>query len=90
MGAETGTVEFYNADKGYGFCRIDGRSGPSAFLHVSNVRDQNDVGVSSVCVGARVTFDIRDSRKKPGSSTPGTSNFWRTQHEHSWWTTQHS
>ncbi len=66
MGAETGTVEFYNADKGYGFCRIDGRSGPSAFLHVSNVRDQNDVGVSSVCVGARVTFDIRDSRKKPG------------------------
>ncbi len=70
MGTETGTVEFYDADRGYGFCRIDGRAGPSAFLHVSNVRDQNDVGVSSVPVVLGLIW-LTDYLRDAGASDLG-------------------
>jgi superfamily II DNA/RNA helicase/cold shock CspA family protein len=54
----TGTVKFFNAEKGYGF--ISREQGDDVFVHYSNI--QGD-GYKSLSEGQRVEFDVAPGRK---------------------------
>ena len=54
----TGTVKFFNNDKGYGF--ITQESGPDVFVHFSNIEGE---GYKSLEEGQRVEFEIAPGRK---------------------------
>ncbi|MGR9044296.1 MAG: cold-shock protein [Gammaproteobacteria bacterium] len=56
----TGTVKWFNANKGFGFIRQD--SGPDVFVHFSNI---NDSGFKSLNEGQRVQFTIAQGQKGP-------------------------
>ena len=53
----TGTVKWYEADKGFGFVTSD--EGEDVFIHVSAL----PAGVPSLKAGTRVEFGIADGRK---------------------------
>jgi CspA family cold shock protein len=56
----TGTVKFFNADKGYGFVAPED-GGPDVFLHASALET---AGIRSVSDGDRISFDlVMDARK---------------------------
>ena len=56
----TGTVKFFNTDKGYGFITPEG-GGPDIFLHISAL---GAAGLDIVSEGDRVSFDaVMDQRK---------------------------
>ncbi|HLF98904.1 MAG TPA: cold shock domain-containing protein [Acidimicrobiia bacterium] len=54
----TGTVKFFNAQKGYGF--ISREEGDDVFVHYSSI--QGD-GYKSLEEGQRVEFDVAQGRK---------------------------
>jgi CspA family cold shock protein len=54
----TGTVKFFNADKGFGF--ISQEQGDDVFVHFSNI--QGD-GYKTLDEGQKVEFDIAPGRK---------------------------
>ena len=54
----TGTVKFFNAEKGFGFISRD--QGDDVFVHFSNI--QGD-GYKSLDEGQRVEFDVAQGRK---------------------------
>jgi CspA family cold shock protein len=54
----TGTVKFFNNDKGYGF--ITQENGPDVFVHFSNIEG---VGYKSLEEGQRVEFEVAPGRK---------------------------
>jgi CspA family cold shock protein len=54
----TGTVKFFNAEKGYGFISREG--GEDVFVHFSNI--QGD-GFKVLGEGQRVEFDVAPGRK---------------------------
>jgi len=54
----TGTVKFFNAEKGFGFISREG--GDDVFVHYSNI--QGD-GYKSLDEGQRVEFDVAPGRK---------------------------
>ena len=56
--AKTGTVKFFNADKGYGFIQPDDGSDDS-FVHISAVERSGLTGLQD---DQKVTFDIEDGR----------------------------
>jgi CspA family cold shock protein len=57
----TGTVKFFNADKGYGFIQPEG-SGNDAFVHISAVEK---AGLRTLNKDQRVSYDLEtDSRGK--------------------------
>jgi cold shock protein len=56
----TGTVKWFNANKGYGFIQPDS-GGKDVFVHISAVEK---AGFSSLVEGAKVTYDIVTSRGK--------------------------
>jgi len=64
MAKQTGTVEFFKDDKGYGFIRPDG-GGKDVFVHHSVI--QMD-GFKSLKRGDRVEFEITDDPKGPRAS----------------------
>jgi CspA family cold shock protein len=56
----TGTVKFFNADKGYGFVAPED-GGPDVFLHATALEA---AGIRSVSDGDRISFDlVMDARK---------------------------
>ena len=54
----TGTVKFFNAEKGFGFISREG--GPDVFVHFSNIEG---TGYRSLADGQRVQFDVAPGKK---------------------------
>ena len=59
----TGTVKWFNAQKGYGF--IARESGPDVFVHFSAIQTS---GYRELVEGERVEFAIVDGPKGPQAS----------------------
>ena len=54
----TGTVKFFNAEKGYGF--ISREDGDDVFVHFSNIEAK---GYKTLDAGQKVEFEIGPGRK---------------------------
>ena len=54
----TGTVKFFNADKGYGFIAPDG-GGEDSFVHISAVQA---AGMSTLNKEQRVSYEVETGR----------------------------
>ncbi|MFC9653585.1 MULTISPECIES: cold-shock protein [unclassified Streptomyces] len=57
----SGTVKWFNAEKGFGFIAQDG-SGPDVFAHYSNI---SGTGYRELTEGDQVTFDVVQGQKGP-------------------------
>ena len=60
----TGTVKFFNGQKGFGFIAQEG-GGPDVFVHVSAVER---AGMRGLAEGQKITFDIEADRKSGKSA----------------------
>ena len=60
----TGTVKFFNSQKGFGFIVQDG-GGPDVFVHISAVER---AGMHTLNEGQKLTFDIVADRKNGKSA----------------------
>ena len=60
MSSATGTVKWFNADKGYGF--IEQENGPDVFVHFRSIVGE---GFKSLNEGQRVEFDVTQGQKGP-------------------------
>ena len=60
----TGTVKFFNAEKGFGF--ISREQGDDVFVHYSNIQGS---GYKSLDEGQRVEFDVAPGRKGEEAQT---------------------
>ena len=56
--ATTGTVKFFNSEKGFGFITRD--DGDDVFVHYSNIEGS---GYRSLTEGQKVEFDVAPGRK---------------------------
>ena len=61
----TGTVKWFNAEKGFGFIEQDG-GGPDVFAHYSNIAAQ---GFRELQEGQKVNFDITQGPPGPQAET---------------------
>ncbi|MDF1583626.1 cold-shock protein [Methyloprofundus sedimenti] len=57
----TGTVKWFNSDKGYGF--IEQQSGPDVFVHFQQIN--NAGGYKSLDEGQQVEFTVAQGQKGP-------------------------
>jgi CspA family cold shock protein len=57
----TGTVKWFNSEKGFGFIAQDG-GGQDVFAHYSNIAAQ---GFRELQEGQKVTFDVTQGQKGP-------------------------
>jgi CspA family cold shock protein len=57
----TGTVKWFNAEKGFGFIAPDG-GGPDVFAHYSAIQVQ---GYKELSDGQQVEFDVTQGQKGP-------------------------
>jgi len=55
----TGTVKFFNSQKGFGFI-VQDNGGPDVFVHVSAVER---AGMRGLAEGQKLTFDIESDRR---------------------------
>lgn len=60
MSKSTGTVKFFNSDKGFGFITPDG-GGQELFVHTSNIVG----GGKSLHEGQKVKYQVGPGRKGP-------------------------
>ena len=60
----TGTVKWFNSQKGFGFIAPDG-GGPDVFVHISAVER---AGLRSLNEGQKISFEIVSDRKTGKSS----------------------
>lgn len=56
----TGTVKWFDANKGFGF--IQQETGSDVFVHYHNI---NSVGFKSLTEGQKVQFNVVDGKKGP-------------------------
>jgi cold shock protein len=61
----TGTVKWFNSQKGYGFIQPDGGGGKDVFVHISAVEK---AGLSSLNEGAKVSYDVVSDRGKESAA----------------------
>jgi CspA family cold shock protein len=59
----TGTVKFFNTQKGFGFIQPDDGS-KDVFVHISAVQN---AGMDSLAEGQKVSFDVVTERGKPAA-----------------------
>ncbi len=59
----TGTVKWFNADKGYGFITVD--NGDEVFAHFSEIQSE---GFKTLEEGQKVEFDITEGNRGPQAS----------------------
>ncbi|MBT2396728.1 cold-shock protein [Streptomyces sp. ISL-100] len=57
----TGTVKWFNADKGFGFIEQDG-GGPDVFVHYSAIEGS---GFKELAEGDKVQFEVTQGPKGP-------------------------
>ncbi|SEE09590.1 cold-shock DNA-binding protein family [Rhizobiales bacterium GAS188] len=55
----TGTVKWFNAQKGFGFIQPDG-GGQDVFVHISAVER---AGMSGLNDGQKISFELEDDRR---------------------------
>lgn len=60
----TGTVKFFNAQKGFGFIVQDG-GGPDVFVHISAVERS---GMSNLVEGQKLSFEIQTDPRRGKTS----------------------
>jgi CspA family cold shock protein len=60
--AQTGTVKFFNADKGFGFITPD-NGGADVFVHISDVERS---GLSSLSDNQKVSFESQPDPRGKG------------------------
>lgn len=60
----TGTVKFFNSQKGFGFI-VQDNGGPDVFVHISAVERS---GMSTLNEGQKLTFDIEADRRSGKSA----------------------
>jgi cold shock protein len=60
----TGTVKFFNAQKGFGFI-VQDDGGPDVFVHISAVER---AGMRSLNEGQRLSFDVQADRRSGKSA----------------------
>jgi CspA family cold shock protein len=58
----TGTVKFFNGERGYGFIKPDD-GGHDVFVHISAVER---AGLMELAEGQRITFDVEPDKKGKG------------------------
>ena len=61
MSSTTGTVKWFNAEKGFGFIS-QSNGGPDVFVHFRAIAGD---GYKSLTVGQRVTFTVENGQKGP-------------------------
>jgi CspA family cold shock protein len=57
----TGTVKWFNLQKGYGFIQPTGGGGKDVFVHISAVEQ---AGLSSLNEGQTVVYEVESNRGK--------------------------
>jgi CspA family cold shock protein len=60
--AMTGTVKFFNGERGYGFIKPDD-GGRDVFVHITAVER---AGLKSLTEGQRISFDVEPDKKGKG------------------------
>jgi CspA family cold shock protein len=60
--AMTGTVKFFNGERGYGFIKPDD-GGRDVFVHITAVER---AGLKDLIEGQRITFDVEPDKKGKG------------------------
>jgi CspA family cold shock protein len=60
--AQTGTVKFFNSERGYGFVKPDD-GGRDVFVHITAVES---AGLKSLTEGQRISFDVEPDKKGKG------------------------
>ena len=60
MSTTTGTVKWFNENKGFGF--ISPESGPDVFAHYSAIKGD---GFKTLAEGQKVQFTVTDGKKGP-------------------------
>ena len=63
----TGTVKFFNSQKGFGFI-VQDNGGPDVFVHISAVER---AGMSNLNEGQKLTFDVQTDQR---SGKPAAAN----------------
>ena len=60
----TGTVKFFNSQKGYGFI-VQDNGGPDVFVHISAVER---AGIHNLNEGQKLSFDVQADRRSGKSA----------------------
>jgi cold shock protein len=60
--AQTGTVKFFNTERGYGFVKPDD-GGRDVFVHITAVEG---AGLKTLSEGQRISFDVEPDKKGKG------------------------
>ena len=60
--AMTGTVKFFNGERGYGFIKPDD-GGRDVFVHITAVEQ---AGLKSLAEGQRISFEVEPDKKGKG------------------------
>ena len=59
---QSGTIKFFNADKGYGFIKPDD-GGRDIFVHITALEQ---AGLQTLTEGQRLTYEIEPDKKGKG------------------------